>query len=162
MLTTILALIGWLLFLATAVLYWIGNRLNSKENNSLAMYSLALIFSDKFRTGIQTGFKKSVMEACEQSLKTQNIIFDLMNAITLSAEKYYVPQSDINTFSIVTNAIEKDIFPMVAHLQDKYHTSQSSITSAAAPSDVLVGTTIRNPNTGERRVFDGTTWKPIQ
>src|SRR5438094_930216 len=102
---TVVAVIGWLLFLVTILLYWVGNRLNAKESNSLATYSLALMLSDEFRSATQAGFNAAIREARSRGSTLEAVTYGLVEAITQNAKSCYKAESDISTISIVTTIL---------------------------------------------------------
>jgi hypothetical protein len=106
---TILGIAGWVLFLFTAVLYWVGNRLNSQESNSLAMYSLALMLSDDFHLAAQSGFQRAIEGARSRRSDLRSVTYGLIEAITQNAKACYKPDADISTISIVTDTLKKEI-----------------------------------------------------
>lgn len=105
----ILAVLGWLLFVLTAILYWIGNRLNSAESNSLAVFSLAVLLSDDFRTAVRSGFNAAVEQARARGSNLQSVTYGLIEAVTENAKRCYKPDSEPNTISIVTRALSGEI-----------------------------------------------------
>jgi hypothetical protein len=106
---TIIAVVGWLLFLFTAFLYWVGNRLNSQESNSLAMYSLAVMLSDDFRGAVRAGFERAIQEARARGSAPQTVTYGLIEGITQNAKSCYKPDAEISTISIVTDIVKKEI-----------------------------------------------------
>ena len=103
--TIIVAVVGWVLFLLTAILYVAGNRLNAQESNALAAYSLALLFSDGFRSGLASGFRHAANEALARQSPPESVAYSLMQGITQSAKRYYRSDSDINSVAVATIAI---------------------------------------------------------
>src|SRR5215813_4024543 len=100
---TIIAIVGWLLFLAVVFLYWVGNRLNSQESNALAGYSLAIILSDDFRTAVRAGFDQVIRESPDRRSALQTVMYKLIHAVTENAKSCYRPDSEISTITIVTD-----------------------------------------------------------
>jgi hypothetical protein len=103
--TTIIAIVGWLLFLAVARLYWVGNRLNSQESNALALYSLAITLSDDFRSGVRAGVDQAIGKLGSAPQKT--VMYGLIEGVTENAKSCYKPDSEISTIDIVTDALTK-------------------------------------------------------
>lgn len=104
---TIIAVVGWLLFLLTGFLYWVGNRLNAQESLALATYSLALFLSDDFRSAVRAGFDKAIQEARSRGSSPQTTIYGLTQAVTENAKSCFRPGAEISTISIVTGIVNK-------------------------------------------------------
>lgn len=107
MVSTVVAVIGWLLFLLTANLYRVGNKQNSQETNSLAAYCLALMFSDEFRTSVFGGISRAAKEARSQGMPPQVLMYRLMQGVTKNAASHYKPDADVNTISLVTRLLDR-------------------------------------------------------
>jgi hypothetical protein len=104
----IVAIIGWLLFVLVAILYYGGNKLNSGETNSLAVYSLALLLSEEFRAANLEGFRVAIQEGRSKNMNAENLVYGLMQGVTHNAKKYYKNDGgDLNTISLVTDAVSK-------------------------------------------------------
>ncbi len=80
------AVLGWLLFIFAATLYWKGNRINSIKLNGLELLCLTSILSDEWHA-----FNK---EKCIQLLENHgdpdNIdvtVYAMMNGLTLVASE---------------------------------------------------------------------------
>src|SRR5262245_41869331 len=107
MVPIIVAVIGWLLFIIMAVLYWVGNKSNSEESTSLALFSLALLLSDEFRSGSQEGYNAAIHEALARGTDPKAIGFSLVQAVTENAKRLSGATAEVNTSWLLLNAIEK-------------------------------------------------------
>jgi hypothetical protein len=104
----ILAIVGWFLFILAACLYVIGNKINVKEEQALALYSLAALFSDEFRAANRTGFEMSVQEAHSKNVGTDRIVYGLMRAVEQSAKRYHDPApGELSTLALVFEKVGK-------------------------------------------------------
>ena len=92
-----------------ALLYWVGMKSDSQEGNALAVYSLALLLSDDFRSANKAGFNRAIADAKSRGTSSQSVVYGLMEAITQNAKTCYKPESDINTISIVTDILSREI-----------------------------------------------------
>ena len=102
-----IATVGWILFVMTAVLYLVGNKLNVRESQSLAIYSLAALVSDEFRTANLSGFKSVVKEAHAKSVSTDRIVYGLIAAVTNNAKRYHpFPVDSVSTLGLVIKFVE--------------------------------------------------------
>lgn len=104
----IIAIVGWSLFILTACLYFIGNKINAKEEQALALYSLAALFSDEFRAANRTGFEMSVQEAHSKNVSADRIVYGLMRAAQQSAKRYHDPApGELSTLALIFDIIGK-------------------------------------------------------
>jgi hypothetical protein len=88
--TAILGIAGWLLFLGTALMFRSSMVANARDVNSLAMYSLALLFSDEFRTSSRLGVDLVIEnDPPRQHLGATEFVLWLMQGITQSARSGY-------------------------------------------------------------------------
>ena len=106
---TIFAIVGWVLFLFTAALYWFGNWSNSQESNALATYSLALVLSDDFRTAVRAGFDRAIEGSRSRGADLRTVTYGLVEAVTQNAKSCYRPDADISRISIVNDIVAKEI-----------------------------------------------------
>ncbi len=88
---TIIAVVGWVLFLFIGFLYWVGNRLNAQESLALATYSLALVLSDDFRSAVRAGFDQAVQESRSRGSSPQTATYGLTQAVTENAKSCFKP-----------------------------------------------------------------------
>jgi len=109
MITIVIAVVGWILFAGLGILYWIGNRLNSQESNALALYGIALVLSDEFRTVNRSAFDTAIAQARERGSDSHIITYCLIEAVTENAKNCYKPESDLSTISIVTEVLSKNV-----------------------------------------------------
>jgi hypothetical protein len=108
--TIIFAIAGWGLFALVVILYYVGNRLNNQETNALAVYSLALLLSDDFRSATLSGFAKAIQEVRSNGISAQDVTYGLMQGVTQNAKRSYNnEEAPVNTISIVIDAINKSI-----------------------------------------------------
>ena len=105
MLITILAVVGWLLFIATAVLYRVGNRINARQEAALSWFALALAMSDNFRTGTKQGWERVVREARQTGVDANKIEWGLFQTVGMTANGHYRDDADILSVAIATDAI---------------------------------------------------------
>ena len=102
------AIVGWLLFLFTLVLYRVGNRLNSAETNALALFSLALMLSDDFRDPIRSGYEKAICDA--NDIEPTPLTFRLMLGVTETAKGYDPRHArgplETDSISVILNEIK--------------------------------------------------------
>lgn len=104
----IIAIVGWSLFILTAGLYLIGNKINVREEQALALFGLAALFSDEFRSAIRNGFEMSIREAHEKNVADGQIVYGLMRATLNSAKRYHDNNADeVNTLRLVLDLIAK-------------------------------------------------------
>jgi len=106
MLITILAVVGWLLFVATAVLYRVGNRINARQEAALSWFALALTMSDDFRTGTKQGWERVVREARQTGVDANKIEWGLFQTVATAANGYYRDDSDVLSVAIAVDAIK--------------------------------------------------------
>lgn len=106
MLITILAVVGWLLFVATAVLYRVGNRINARQEAALSWFALALAMSDNFRNGTKQGYERAVREWRETGIDSNKIEWGLFQTVTQTANDRYREDSDLFTVGIAVDAIK--------------------------------------------------------
>src|SRR6266403_3571861 len=98
----ILAIVGWSLFIIVTCLYIIGNKVNVKEEQALALYNLAVLFSDEFRTANRTGFEMSIQEAHSKNVGTDRIVYGMMGAVRQNAKRYHDPApGELSTLALV-------------------------------------------------------------
>lgn len=103
-----LTVVGWALFIIIAVLYFVGNKINVREEQALELFSLATLFSDEFRGAIRSGFEKSVHEAHEKNVPNERIVYGLMDAAMNSAKRYHDnPAGELNTLQLVLDLVAK-------------------------------------------------------
>jgi hypothetical protein len=105
--TLIFALLGWVLLIPAWLLYFFGNKLNSRESNALAIFSLAAIVSDDFRTATRAGFEKAIEEARKTGVDEKQIAYGLILAVTGQAKECMRPDAEIATLAIVLQEIRK-------------------------------------------------------
>jgi len=106
--TVILAVGGWALFVTMFLLYWFGNKINNHETNALAVFSLATLLSDDFRSATRDGFEKAIQEGHSAGIDPQDLTFRLMQGVTNNAKNLYNKEdAPINTIDVVIKAIEK-------------------------------------------------------
>jgi hypothetical protein len=104
----VVAALGWLLFVFMAILYFTGNKLNTHETNALAVYSLALLLSEEFRTANREGFKIAIQEGQSKKMNAESLVYGLMQGVTHNAKRYFKNAgNDLNTISLVTDAVSK-------------------------------------------------------
>ena len=109
-LTTVLAIGGWALFVTMSLLYWFGNKINNHETNALAVFSLAALLSDDFRSATRSGFDKAIQEGHSAGIDPKDLTFRLMQGVTQNAKNLYNKEdAPINTIDVVLNAIKKPI-----------------------------------------------------
>jgi len=104
----IIAVIGWVLFILTALLYFAGLRMNAAERTALAVYSLALLLSDEFRDGTRKAFDDRIEGARRKSPNTRALTYFLMQVITQAAKESTRPESGVNTYGLVLSALGGD------------------------------------------------------
>ncbi len=80
----ILVIIGWVLFAFTAILYFVGNRLNAKETNALAIYSLGLLMNDSVRDATRIELQ-NIIEA-HPEMETSELTYRLILVTTQAAK----------------------------------------------------------------------------
>jgi len=107
---TALAIIGWLAFAATAYIFWLRTRLSG---DPLAMFILAMAFSDEFRATVQADLQGAI-EATRQKLghNPKQTVSGLMEEMKAAARKCYEPGAEVSSTSTVraaVRAIEKDM-----------------------------------------------------
>lgn len=107
MLTIIVAAAGWALFLGMAALYTAGNRLNARESNALAAYSLAILLSDGYRSGLAASFVRAAKEKRSDESNASAIAYALMQGVTQSALRCYQYTDDLNSVAVATAAIQR-------------------------------------------------------
>jgi hypothetical protein len=107
MLEISIAVLGWLLFFAMVGIYLVGNRIYVRETNSLALFSLALLFSDNFRREGRTEIDRIVGEqsSAGDSSTVNDFVCELMVLVTEVAQNLSEPDADPNSISIVASAV---------------------------------------------------------
>jgi hypothetical protein len=104
----IITVVGWSLFVLITCLYFVGNKINVREEQALALYSLAVLFSDEFRTANRTGFEMVVEEAHSKNVSTDRIVYGLMTAVEQNAKRYHNPApGELSTLALVFEKVGK-------------------------------------------------------
>jgi hypothetical protein len=101
----ILAVIGWVLFILTAILYRAGIRIDAEESNALAAHSLAVMLSNEFRMAVRAGFDRALEEDRPRGTDSKTMTYWLMEAVRQNAKTCYKPDAEINTISVVMHAL---------------------------------------------------------
>ena len=89
----IIAVVGWVLFLLTAIFYMVGNKSNVEESQSLAVYSLAVLLSDEFREANRKGFESAMHEGRSKGMDTQAVTYGLVQGVARNAKRCYKGQN---------------------------------------------------------------------
>jgi hypothetical protein len=107
LLLILIAGVGWLLFFAMVGIYLVGNRIYVRETNSLALFSLAILFSDDFRRKSRTEIDRVVGEqkSSGNSNSVNEFVCELMVLITDVAQSLSEPDAEPNSISIVASAV---------------------------------------------------------
>jgi hypothetical protein len=107
MLEMSIAVLGWLLFFGMVGIYLVGNRIYVRETNSLALFSLALLFSDNFRREGRTEIDRIVGEQTSSgdSSTVNDFVCELMVLVTEVAQNLSEPDANPNSISIVASAV---------------------------------------------------------
>ena len=105
MMITIIAVVGWLLFLGMACLYFVGNRINARDENALASFGLAVIFSDAIRDATREGYARSVREI--PAVDPKLTAWRLIQAIKSTAAMYYEGDAEVFSPTVVAQAVEQ-------------------------------------------------------
>jgi hypothetical protein len=88
------AVLGWVLFALTAILYWVGLRKDSEESNALAVFCLVNVLSDVARETSQS-LCDQVFEKHGVKLGPKEAIYGAMQGITEGARITYPENLDI-------------------------------------------------------------------
>jgi hypothetical protein len=99
------AVVGWLLFAATALLYFVGNRINAKDENALAQFGLAVVFSDEVRDATKKGYSQSVIDS--PRVDSRLTAWQLGQAFKITARSYYSGEAEVFSPAVVAQAIDK-------------------------------------------------------
>ena len=100
-----LAVIGWLLLIAVAILYRAGNKINARQEAALAWFALAMVLSDTMRDAIRGGYERSINESRDTDL--DKVVYGLFQAVSNTANRHYADDTDLYAPGIVTQAIEE-------------------------------------------------------
>jgi uncharacterized membrane protein len=104
----IIAVVGWVLFLLTAILYMVGNKSNVDESQSLAVYSLAVLLSGEFREANRKGFETAMQEGRSKGMDAQAVTYGLVQGVTHNAKRYYKGQNEnLDTLALVMEYVKK-------------------------------------------------------
>jgi hypothetical protein len=102
------AVVGWVLFLFTLVLYLIGNRLNAKELNSVEVYNLALLLSNELREVNRSAVDDAIHEGRSKGLEPRELIYGLMKGVTINAKRYFNAKNEnLDTLALVLDYVNK-------------------------------------------------------
>ena len=101
-----IAVLGWVLFIAVAVLYHVGNKANADESLALAAYSAALLLSDEFRTATRQGIEKSIRENAASS-STPQLVSGTLSAITDLAKDGMQNREATNQLALVVQIVQR-------------------------------------------------------
>lgn len=103
-----LSIIGWLGFACVLVLYRVGNKINARDENALALYALCLMFEDNFRAPNADGFRRFVEEQAGE--KPMDVAFWLVKAIKKNAIAYSQAGAEpISTFTLAEHCVRKHL-----------------------------------------------------
>lgn len=97
--------IGWLLFAGTALLYYVGNRINARDEAALGMFALAVLLSDSFRNLILEGYEKSIRESKDLELK--QVMWGMYKAVGATSKRHYSQDSPLHLATIVEAEIDQ-------------------------------------------------------
>lgn len=101
-----LSIIGWIAFASMFTLYWVGNKINARDENALALYALCLMFESNFREPNADGFRRIV--GSQAGEKPINVTFWLLKAIKKNAISYYMPDAEpICTIDLAERCVGK-------------------------------------------------------
>lgn len=103
----ILLIIGWALFAFTALLYFVGNKLNTAETNALLMFSLALLLSESFRKPTSEGIVRAAREDRAAGMASAPAALNLRQAVLKLARDYYRRDAEINSGMIVMSELNR-------------------------------------------------------
>lgn len=103
-----LSIIGWLAFACVLTFYRIGNRINVREENAIAIYALCILFENNFRESNADGFRQFIAEQVGEA--PVDVTFWLMKAIKKNAISYSLPGAEpINTFTLAEHCVRKHL-----------------------------------------------------
>ena len=107
MLPILIAVMGWLLFFVMVAIYLVGNKIYVRETNSLALFSLALLFSDNFRREGRTEVDRIVgaQKPPGDSGSVNEFVYQLMLLITEVAQNLNEPDANPSSISVVASAV---------------------------------------------------------
>jgi hypothetical protein len=104
----VLSIIGWVGFAGVLVLYLVGNRINARDENALALYALCLMFEDNFRVGNTDGFRRFIEEQAGE--KPTDVTFWVVKAIKKTAIAHAQPVAEpISTFTLAEHCVGKHL-----------------------------------------------------
>jgi len=105
-----LAIIGWLAFAGTAYVFWLRNKLSG---DPLAMFVLAMAFSDEFRATVQADVQGAI-EATrhKRGHNPKQTVPELMESVKAWARQSYESGAELSskpTVRAAVRAIEKEM-----------------------------------------------------
>lgn len=103
-----LSIIGWLGFACVLILYRVGNKMNARDENALALYALCLMFEDDFRVPNADGFRRFVEEQAGEI--PSDVTFSIVKGIKRNAIAYSQPGAEpISTFTLAEHCVRKHL-----------------------------------------------------
>jgi len=104
---TIIAIIGWTLFVLLACVYFVGLKDNVTETTALSIYVLGILLSDEFRDANRSGFERALREARAGGMPAGELVFRVMKGVIANAKGHYKKGNPPNSLTMVIDLVEQ-------------------------------------------------------